>query len=116
VVAVLTAADLPIVASGRARMYEPLAREEVVYAGQPVALVVAETEALAADGVEPVGVELAPLEPVLDLDCAARATGPRRSPQRVKTPRPGVLSRRLARDYRHGRTQTALGLAASTRW
>ena len=50
VVAVLTAADLPIVATGPGRLYEPLAREEVVYAGQPVAIVVAETEALAADG------------------------------------------------------------------
>jgi CO/xanthine dehydrogenase Mo-binding subunit len=77
VVAVLTAADLPIVASGQGRMYEPLAREEVVYAGQPVALVVAETEALAADGVELVEVELEPLEPVLDLDRAARAGAPR---------------------------------------
>src|SRR3982074_1717814 len=40
VVPVLTAADLPIVTSGKGRLYEPLAREEVLYAGQPVALVV----------------------------------------------------------------------------
>ncbi|MFZ1993922.1 MAG: xanthine dehydrogenase family protein molybdopterin-binding subunit, partial [Solirubrobacteraceae bacterium] len=33
VAAVLTAADLRIVASGKGRLYEPLAREEVVYAG-----------------------------------------------------------------------------------
>ena len=77
VVAVLTAADLPIVASGQGRMYEPLAREEVVYAGQPVALVVAETEALAADGMELVEVELEPLEPVLDLERATHAGAPR---------------------------------------
>src|SRR5215475_4252066 len=57
VVAVLTAADLPIVATGPGRLYEPLAREEVVYAGQPVALVVAESEVLAEDGAELVGVE-----------------------------------------------------------
>jgi CO/xanthine dehydrogenase Mo-binding subunit len=53
-------------------MYEPLAREEVVYAGQPVALVVAESEAAAADGAELVQVELDPLEAVLDLETAAR--------------------------------------------
>ncbi|MGA2926092.1 MAG: xanthine dehydrogenase family protein molybdopterin-binding subunit [Solirubrobacteraceae bacterium] len=76
VVAVLTASDLPIVASGRGRLYEPLAREEVVYAGQPVALVVAESEALAEDAVELVDVELDPLDPVLDLELAAQPGAP----------------------------------------
>ena len=66
VVAVLTAADLPIVGTGPGRLYEPLARREVVYAGQPVALVVAESEVLAEDGAELVGVELEPLPAVLD--------------------------------------------------
>src|ERR1700761_5845588 len=33
VVAVITAEDLPIVASGAGRAYEPLARREIVYAG-----------------------------------------------------------------------------------
>src|ERR1039458_3515242 len=64
VVAILTAGDLPVVGTGPGRLYEPLAREEVVYAGQPVALVVAESEALAQDGAELVEVELEPLEPV----------------------------------------------------
>jgi CO/xanthine dehydrogenase Mo-binding subunit len=72
VVAVLTAADLPIVATGKGRLYEPLAREEVVYAGQPVALVVAESEALAEDGAQLVEVELEPLEPALDVEAAAQ--------------------------------------------
>lgn len=76
VVAVLTAAELPIVKSGVGRMYEPLAREEVVYAGQPVAIVVAETEALAEDGAELVELELDPLEPVLDLGSAAAPGSP----------------------------------------
>src|SRR4051812_49216765 len=49
VVAVLTAADLPIPDGTPGRAGEPLAREEVVFAGQPVALVVAESEAAAAD-------------------------------------------------------------------
>jgi CO/xanthine dehydrogenase Mo-binding subunit len=72
VVAVLTAADLPTVATGKGRLYEPLAREEVIYAGQPVAIVVAETEALAEDGAMLVEVELEPLEPVLDVEAAAQ--------------------------------------------
>jgi CO/xanthine dehydrogenase Mo-binding subunit len=82
VAAVLTAEDLPIVAGGVGRMYEPLAREEVVYAGQPVALVVAETEAIAEDAVELVALELEPLDPVLELEAAARPGAPR---ARVRT-------------------------------
>ncbi|HEY1523254.1 MAG TPA: xanthine dehydrogenase family protein molybdopterin-binding subunit [Solirubrobacteraceae bacterium] len=77
VIAVLTAEDLPIAGAGPGRMYEPLARSEVVYAGQPVALVVAETEALAEDGTELVAVELEPLEPLLDLETAAAPGSPR---------------------------------------
>src|SRR5947207_13033133 len=56
VVAALTASDLPIAGSGPGRLYEPLAREEVVYAGQAVAMGVAEGEAAAADGAELVAV------------------------------------------------------------
>jgi CO/xanthine dehydrogenase Mo-binding subunit len=82
VVAVLTAADLPLAATGKGRLYEPLAREEVVYAGQPVALVVAETEAIAEDASQVVEVELEPLEPVLDIEAAARPGAP---PARVRT-------------------------------
>src|SRR5262249_42072700 len=76
VVGVLTAADLPLAGQGAGRLFEPLAREEVIYAGQPVALVVAESEALAEDAVELVGVELEPLEPVLALEAAARPGSP----------------------------------------
>ena len=43
VVAVLGAGDLPIRTTGSDRTAEPLARDEVVFAGQPVAIVVAET-------------------------------------------------------------------------
>ncbi len=77
VIAVLTAAELPIVASGKGRLFEPLAREEAVYAGQPVALVVAETEAQSEDGASLVDVQLEPLEPVVDLEAAARPGAPR---------------------------------------
>jgi CO/xanthine dehydrogenase Mo-binding subunit len=83
VVAVLTADDLPIVARGPGRLHEPLARAEVVYAGQPVAIVVARSEALAEDGAQLVEVALDPLEPVVDLEAAARPG----SPQARVTPR-----------------------------
>ncbi len=89
VVAVLTAKDLPLVGTGRGRLYEPLADEEVIYAGQPVAIVVAEGEALAEDGVELVEIELEPLEPVLDLEAATRPGAPR---ARVKTSAGGAGS------------------------
>jgi CO/xanthine dehydrogenase Mo-binding subunit len=71
--AVLTAGDLPITSKGPGRANEPLARHEVVYAGQPVAMVVADTEAIATDALELIELELEPLEPVLDLEQAARA-------------------------------------------
>ncbi len=71
VLAVLTAADLPIVGRGPERHLEPLARDEVVFAGQPVALVVAESEAAAADAVPMVAVDLEALEPVIDVVAAA---------------------------------------------
>ncbi len=70
VVAVLTAADLPITGRDDMRMFEPLARGEAVFAGQPVALVVAESEAAAADAVELVVVDAERLDAVLDLQGA----------------------------------------------
>jgi CO/xanthine dehydrogenase Mo-binding subunit len=76
VVAVLAAGDLPIAASGSDRTAEPLAREEVVFAGQPVALVVAETEAAAEDGAELVLVEYEPLDAILDVEEAIRPEAP----------------------------------------
>ncbi len=75
--AALTAADLPIVTKGPGRANEPLARSEVVYAGQPVAMVVADTEAIATDALELIELELEPLEPVIDLEQATRRGSPR---------------------------------------
>ncbi|MGH2858814.1 MAG: xanthine dehydrogenase family protein molybdopterin-binding subunit [Solirubrobacteraceae bacterium] len=77
VAAVLTARDLPIIGAGSGRIHEPLARDEVVFAGQPVVLVVAESDAVAQDAASLVVVELDPLEPVLDLEAAARPGAPR---------------------------------------
>jgi CO/xanthine dehydrogenase Mo-binding subunit len=75
VVAVLTAGDLGI-ADGSGRAHEPLARDEVVFAGQPVALVLAESEAVAEDAVEAVVVDYQPLDAVLDLERAVEADAP----------------------------------------
>src|SRR4051812_19673569 len=69
VVAVLTADDLPI-QGGSGRAAEPLAREEIVWSGQPVALVIAETEAAAEDGAALVIVDAEPLPAILDLEAA----------------------------------------------
>jgi CO/xanthine dehydrogenase Mo-binding subunit len=76
VVAVLGAGDLPLVASGSDRTAEPLARSEAVYAGQPVAVVVAESEAAAEDGAELVLVEYEPLPAVVDVESAMALGAP----------------------------------------
>src|SRR5215212_8998572 len=68
VVAVLTAADLPIKGFEDMRMYQPLASQEAVFAGQPVAMVVADSEATAQDGVDAVLVEYTPVAPTVDPD------------------------------------------------
>lgn len=82
VVAVVRAADLPVAVDGSGRSSEPLAREEVVYAGQPIAIVVAESAAAAEDGAEAVTVEFEPLEAVLDLeDAMARDAPPAQRPR-----------------------------------
>lgn len=76
VVAVLTAGDLPTVWRGPERRFEPLARDETVFAGQPVALVVAVSEAVAEDAALLVEVDLEPLEPAVDVLAAAQAGAP----------------------------------------
>ena len=69
VVAVLTAADLGL-RGGNGRLAMPLAGAEVVFAGQPVALVIAETPEAAADAAELVDVRYEPLPVVLDPERA----------------------------------------------
>ena len=77
VVAVITAAelegrvrDLPVQGFEGGRLADEghpvLARDEVRYAGQPVAAVLAESRALAEDAAELVEVDYEPLDPVLD--------------------------------------------------
>ena len=76
VVAVLTADDLPIAESATGRAAEPLARGEVLFAGHPVALVVAESQAAAEDGAELVSVDYEPLPAVLDIEAAMAPDAP----------------------------------------
>lgn len=81
VVAVLTAASLtadgapvvlpppnPLLPLAEVPRVEPLARDEVVYAGQPVALVLARTLAQARQAAQQVRLDLAPLPAVLDFE------------------------------------------------
>jgi CO/xanthine dehydrogenase Mo-binding subunit len=76
VVAVLTAEDLPLAPGAAGRAGPPLARGEILWSGQPVALVLAETEAAAEDGADLVDVETEPLEAVLDLEAAMADDAP----------------------------------------
>ena len=69
VVAVFLGDDLGL-KRGSDRLAIPLAKDEVVFAGQPVAVVIAETEAQAADAAELVMINLEPLPVVLDLGAA----------------------------------------------
>ncbi|MBX5455764.1 MAG: xanthine dehydrogenase family protein molybdopterin-binding subunit [Thermogemmatispora sp.] len=83
VVAVFTAANLGLRPSdGSVRSLEPLASTEVCWCGHPVALVVAETEALAEDGAAAVEVDYEPLPAVLDPEAACRPDAPRACLQR----------------------------------
>ena len=75
VVAVLTAQDMPDVApSSRSRLL--LARGRVLFAGQPVALVLAENEAAAEDGAQRVRVEYEPLPAAVTVEEALRPDAP----------------------------------------
>jgi CO/xanthine dehydrogenase Mo-binding subunit len=83
VVAVLIADDLRMQLVDDLRKSQPLARDEVMWVGQPVAIVVAETDAAAADAAELVEVTYDPLPPVLDPS-AAMASGAGRVRERIR--------------------------------
>ena len=86
VVAVLTAADLAQVMTGpmavmgppgvKASPFHPLAADKVRLVGDPIAVVVADTEAAAHDARELVHVEYEPLGAVVDMVTAAAAGAP----------------------------------------
>src|SRR5258708_28798379 len=54
----------------------PLAQQEVVWCGHPVAIVVGETEAIAEDGADAVQVDYDPLPIVIDPEAAIRPDSP----------------------------------------
>ncbi len=75
VVAVLTAADMPnIVPSSRTRLL--LARDRVIFVGQPVALVLAIGEGEAEDGLGKIQVDYDPLPAVISIDAALEPDAP----------------------------------------
>lgn len=78
VACVLTAADLPDRRWGTARHDQPiLARDVVRFAGEPIALVAAETKAAAARAAALIRVDLEPLPAVIDLEAAMADDAPR---------------------------------------
>src|SRR2546421_9524199 len=58
------------------RAQTPLAQQEVVWCGHPVAIVVGETEAIAEDGANAVEVDYDPLPVVIDPEAAIRPDSP----------------------------------------
>ena len=75
VVAVLTAQDLPqIEPSSRRRLM--LARERVIFVGQPVAMILAENESAAQDALEYVRVDYEPLPAAMTFDEAIKEDAP----------------------------------------
>ena len=74
VLAVVIGADLPDVEAGGPD--KPLALDRVFYAGQPVAAVVAESEAAAADAAALVEIDFEPLPSVADPEQAMRESAP----------------------------------------
>jgi len=73
---VLTAADLQIANPDPSRQGEPLAVDEVVFNGHPVAVVLAPTEALAEDALALVEVEYEELPVVVDPRASLAANAP----------------------------------------
>lgn len=71
VVAVLTAGDLPIAKDQHGDPVDkPLASDEATYAGQPIAIVLAETQAAAEDGANAVEIDAEPMDVLVDLTAA----------------------------------------------
>jgi CO/xanthine dehydrogenase Mo-binding subunit len=84
VVAVFTAETLGMSQSDSlSRPQSPLAQQEVVWCGQPVAVVVGETEAIAKDGADAVEIDYEPLPAVIEPEAAMRPDSP---PARLQRP------------------------------
>ncbi len=84
VVAVFTAETLGMSQQDSlSRSQSPLAKDEVLWCGQPVAVVVGETEAQAKDGADAVEIDYEPLPAVIDSEAAMRPDSP---PARLHRP------------------------------
>ncbi|GER86176.1 xanthine dehydrogenase [Dictyobacter vulcani] len=83
VVAVYTAETLKMAkAHESSRSQSPLAREETFWCGHPVAVVLAESDALAEDGAAAVDVDYEPLPVVVDLVAAMDPSSPLARPRK----------------------------------
>src|SRR5258706_13502104 len=77
VVAVFTAETLGMAqVDPLSRSQSPLAQQEVLWCGHPVAIVVGETEANAEDGADAMEVDYDPLPAVIDPEAAMRPDSP----------------------------------------
>jgi 2-furoyl-CoA dehydrogenase large subunit len=82
-----------------------LALERVRYVGEPVAVIVAESRALAEDALDLVKVDYTPLAPVVEIEAALREDAP--------VLHPGVGSNVVSdRSFRYGDPETAFAQAA----
>src|SRR3990172_9403097 len=84
VVTVLTAKEMPDIAPS-SRGHLLLARGRVIFAGQPVAVVLATSEAAAEDGAQQVVVDYEPLPAAITIDEALAENAPLVWPQGVPT-------------------------------
>ncbi len=94
VVAVFTAATLGMAqGDSLSRAQSPLAQQEVLWCGHPVAVVVGETEAFAEDGAAAVEVDYEPLPAAIEPEAAAKpGAPPARIYQEVEAPEEGPLA------------------------
>lgn len=76
VVAVLTADDLAVTFAPVTRAHMLLARRRVIFYGQPVAVVVAKTDAAAEDGAHAVKIDYDPLPASIDVEAAIAPDAP----------------------------------------
>src|SRR5947207_9274510 len=77
VVAVFTAETLGMAhVDPLARAHSPLAQQEALWCGHPIAVVVGQTEAIAEDGAAAVEVDYDPLPAVIDPETAIRPDSP----------------------------------------
>ena len=133
VIAIVTAADVDAAGVGSVTRHPPLpgrngsklvmphrhalARERVMYVGETVAMVIAETEFAAQDAAELVEVDYEPLDPVVTIDAAQASGAPQlwpEAPGNLALDWAGTASRSRC-ERRRGRTHHRLRQARRAR-